>query len=61
MHSFDVEAEIARRPYLPTRSLEFVNFVRTPYYYCFVYIPLLNFLIFVLAGRYILSAILFPY
>ena len=60
-HAMDADEEIGRRPNLPRWAASFIEFVGTPYYFCLVYIPLINFLLFILVGRYVLSAILFPY
>ena len=60
-HAIDADEEIGRRPNLPRWAASFIEFVGTPYYFCLVYIPLINFLLFILVGRYVLSALLFPY
>ena len=38
----------------------FGKFVKSPWFYC-MYVPVLNFILFLIIGRYALSGILYPY
>ena len=61
VHMVEVEKHMDEyKHYLPDRSPEFIQVVRSPWFFL-AYVPLFNFMLFIIIGRYVLCAILFPY